>query len=166
MNTYTLGFLFKNKKIILAKKKRKIGVDKWNGYGGRVEENEDKIESLAREIEEECGAIIEKEKCKELGFVDFYFKGKDELNQRVYIYRIDGFSGEPKETEEMGKPEEFDFNKIPYNEMMKGDENFIPFVLANKKFKGEIHFSENGEKLINCIFIEIANEGDREIKLR
>ena len=40
----TLGFLFKNGKIILAKKKRKFGVDKWNGYGGVVEENETKIE--------------------------------------------------------------------------------------------------------------------------
>lgn len=166
MKIYTLGFLFRNGKIILAKKKRKIGVGKWNGYGGRVEEEEDKPECLVREITEECKVIVEKEKCKELGYIDFYFKDKDELNQRVYIYRIDEFLGEPKETEEMGRPEEFDTNKIPYSEMMVGDDKFIPFVVEGKKFRGEIYFSENGETLTRCVLVEIANEKTNEIKIK
>ncbi len=160
----TLGFLFKNGKIILAKKKRKFGVDKWNGYGGVVEENETKIECLVREIKEECGVVIELEKCKELGFVDFEFEGKGERNMKVYMYRVDEFSGKPKESEEMGEPKEFDINKIPYHEMIIGDEKFMPFIIEGKKFKGRIVFSENGERLLECVIVEIPDEKS-EIKM-
>lgn len=166
MRTYTLGFLFKNGKIILAEKKRKIGVGKLNGYGGGVEEGEDKLECLAREIREECGVIVEKDKCKELGYVNFRFENKDELNQKVFVYRIDDFLGEPKETEEMGKPVEFNIDQIPYDEMMLGDDRFIPFVVEGKKFNGEVCFSENGEKLLKCVMVEIIGEKANEIKAR
>ena len=165
MKTYTLGFLFRSGKIILAIKKRKIGIGKFNGYGGRVEGEENKSESLVREIKEECEVVVEKEKCKELGWIDFHFKGKDDLNQKVYIFRVDEFSGEPKETQEMGKPEEFDVDKIPYDKMMVGDDKFIPFVVQGKKFKGEIYFSENGETIVKCVLSEIVNENN-EIKMK
>jgi hypothetical protein len=56
--------------------------------------------------------------------------------------------GEPEETEEM-KPEWFDLDKIPYHEMWKGDDQWIPKVIENKKFKGEIHFSNEGENLVS-----------------
>ena len=109
--------------------------------------------------------VVEKEKCKELGWIDFHFKGKDDLNQKVYIFRVDEFSGEPKETQEMGKPEEFDVDKIPYDKMMVGDDKFIPFVVQGKKFKGEIYFSENGETIVKCVLSEIVNENN-EIKMK
>ncbi len=168
MKTYTLGFLFKDGKIILAKKKRKIGMDKWNGYGGRQEEGEDLLTCLCRETAEECGVTIDKENIKELGLIDFYFDDNTEISQKVYIYRIDEFSGYPKKTDEMGEPEEFDGEKkkIPYEDMMLGDDKFIPFVLASKKFKGEVHYSENGEKMISCVLTEIRGENNNEIKLK
>lgn len=150
MKTYTLGFLFRNGKIILAEKKRKIGVGKLNGYGGRVEEGENRLECLVREIQEECLVVVVKEDCKELGYIDFYFQNKEGF-LRVYMYRIDSFIGEPQETEEMSKPEEFDMNQLPYERMMVGDDKFVPFVVAGKKFKGEVHFSESGEKLVSCV---------------
>ncbi len=150
MKTYTLGFLFRNGKIILAEKKRKIGVGKLNGYGGRVEEGEDRAECLIRELHEECLVIVVKEDCRELGYIDFHFQNSEGF-LRVYMYRIDNFICEPVETEEMGVPKEFDVNKIPYDKMMVGDDKFIPFVVENKKFKGEVHFSANGEKLVSCV---------------
>lgn len=165
MKICTLGFLFKGKKIILAKKKRKIGAGKWNGYGGGVEEEEDKFACLAREIKEECGVIVEKSKCDELGYIDFYFKDNQEWNQRVFIYRIDEFIGEPKETAEMGEPKEFDSDKIPYEEMLIGDEKFIPFVVQGKKFIGEIHFSEKNKELTKCVLVENFKE-NQEIKIK
>lgn len=148
--TYTLGFLFKNGKIILAAKKRKIGVGKLNGYGGRVEEGEDRIACLMREMHEECGVILERENCDELGYIDFYSQHNDGP-VRVYMYKIDDFLGDPKETEEMGKPEEFDINKIPYERMMPGDNKFVPLVIQGKKFKGEIRFSPDGEKIASFV---------------
>ncbi|MBI2627569.1 NUDIX domain-containing protein [Candidatus Nomurabacteria bacterium] len=166
MTTCTLGFLFKNGKIILAKKKRKFGVDKWNGYGGVMEKGETKAKCLARETKEECGVIIRLEKCKELGYIVFSFEGKSERDMKVYMYRVDEFLGEPEESEEMGEPREFDVDKIPYNEMIVGDDKFIPFVVEGKKFEGRIYFSENGEKLLRYKVFEIKNDKDNEIKLK
>ena len=150
MKTYTLGFLFRDGKIILAEKKRKIGVGKLNGYGGRVEEGEEKIGSLIRELGEECGVVVEMGNCNELGHIDFYFDNT-EVSLRVYMYRIDKFYGEPVETEEMGEPEDFNVNEIPYHRMMVGDDKFVPFVVAGKKFKGEVHFSPDGEKIVSYV---------------
>ncbi len=155
MKEYTLGFLFKGEKIILAKKKRKFGVGKWNGYGGRIEEGENLEECLIRETEEECKIKLDIENCKKLGLVDFHFENQDQKNQKVYIYRIDKFEGEPKETDEMGKPEEFDVNEIPYHEMIIGDDKFIPFVVENKKFEGKVYFDEKGEKILKYDFNEL-----------
>ena len=169
MKTYTLGFLFKNKNtIILAKKMRKgkVGEGKYNGYGGRIEEGEEKIECLVRETEEECGVELDKENCKELGLVDFHFENKEDIGQRVYIYRIDDYEGEPKETEEMGNPQEFDVSKIPYEEMMLGDDEFVPFVVKGKRFEGKVNFNEDGSKLLSCEIKEIKDEKTNEIKMK
>ena len=37
---YILELILKQKKILLAMKKRGFGSGKWNGYGGKVKENE------------------------------------------------------------------------------------------------------------------------------
>lgn len=37
---YTLIVVKKNDQVLLGYKKRGLGVDKWNGFGGKVEEGE------------------------------------------------------------------------------------------------------------------------------
>ncbi len=150
MKTLTLALLFRDGKILLAMKKRKFGSGKWNGYGGKLEEGEEPIDGIIREIKEESNLDIEKSLFKKLGFIDFFFNDKEEWNQKVIIYRVDDFVGEPEETEEM-MPRWFKIDEIPYNEMWKGDDQWLPYVINNKKFKGEVHFSENGDKLVSCV---------------
>ena len=147
MTEATLGFLFRDGKIILAKKKRKIGVGKWNGYGGKVDPGEDRISSLVRETYEESGLLLEKEKCRELGYMDFVFPAS-EKSMRVFIYRIDEFSGFPVETEEMGEAKEFDLSRLPYEEMMLGDDKFMPYVLEGSGFTGVMHFNPTGDEIL------------------
>ena len=150
MKILTLAVLFRGDKILLAMKKRKFGAGKWNGYGGKLDENESPIDGIVREIKEESGLEVAKEDCKELGFMDFYFDDKPEFDQRVIIYRVDNFVSEPQETEEM-MPKWFDISEIPYDEMWVGDDQWLPYVITGKKFKGEIHFSNGGEKLVSCV---------------
>ena len=149
MRTCTLVFLFQENKILLAMKRRRFGVGKWNGYGGKMNEGEKPIDAIVREVKEESNLDIPKEAFKELGYIDFYFDDKEEWNQSVIIYRVDDFVGEPEETEEM-MPKWFDLDKIPYHEMWKGDDVWLPKVVNNEKVGGEIHFSESGEKLVSC----------------
>ena len=150
MKTLTLALLFRDDKILLAMKKRKFGVGKWNGYGGKLEDGETPIEGVVREVKEESNLDIPKELFKELGYMDFYFDDKAEWNQRVIVYRVDNFVGEPEETEEM-MPKWFPVSEIPWDEMWKGDDQWIPYVVENKHFAGTVHFSESGEKLVSCV---------------
>lgn len=164
----TLGFLFKEngKIIILAKKKRKIGVGKLNGYGGKFEEGENKDTCMVRELAGESGVIVEKEDCKYLGEMTFHNEGKKGMIMRVYMYRIHAYFGEPKETEEMGPPHEFDISTIPYDEMMLGDDKFMPFILEGKKFTGEMYYSADGKEIIKFFVNEIIDEKMSEIKMK
>lgn len=146
MKNLTLSFLFKDGQILLAMKKRGFGDGKWNGYGGKVEEGESIEEGAIREILEEGNVKVQKEDLENFGVIDFYFSDKPEYNQRVYIYKILKWEGEPEETEEM-KPEWFDFDKIPFDKMWVGDDQWLKRVIKGEKVFGEIHFDEEGKKL-------------------
>ena len=149
MKNLTLSFLFKDEKILLAMKKRGFGDGKWNGYGGKVEEGEGIEEAAVREIHEEGNVIVKKEDLENVGVIDFYFPDKPDWNQRVHIYKILKWQGEPEETEETEemKPEWFDFDKIPFDKMWAGDDQWLKRVIKGEKVFGEIHFDEEGKKL-------------------
>lgn len=146
MKNLTLSLLFKDNQILLAMKKRGFGDGKWNGYGGKVEAGESIEEAAIREIQEEGNVIVQKEDLESFGFIDFYFSDKPEQNQRVHIFKVTKWKGEPEETEEM-KPEWFSFDKIPYDKMWVGDDQWISKVIQGEKVFGEIHFDEGGKKL-------------------
>jgi ADP-ribose pyrophosphatase YjhB (NUDIX family) len=149
MPNLTLAFLFQDNEILLAMKKRGFGVGKWNGYGGKLQEGETTRDGIIREIKEESLVDVDLDSLKELGSLDFYFIDKEEWNQKVVIYRVDKFTGEPQETEEMS-PRWFSFEDIPYGSMWAGDDEWLPYVISSQNFKGEIHFSDEGKKVIKC----------------
>lgn len=146
MKILTLSFLIKEDKILLAMKKRGFGDGKWNGYGGKLAEGESIEDGAVREIQEEGNVAVQKEDLLPLGVIDFYFSDKPEWDQRVHIFRVEKWMGEPEETEEM-KPEWFAFDKIPWESMWKGDDSFITKVIAKQTFSGTITFGEEGKKL-------------------
>ncbi len=43
------------KEILLGMKKRGFGKGKWNGFGGKVSQNESVLEGAQRELQEEAG---------------------------------------------------------------------------------------------------------------
>lgn len=138
----TLCFLIKENKILLAMKKRGFGKDKWNGYGGKNQENEKIRKTAKRETLEEIGAkIIKMEK---MAVLIFKFTNNPEWNQKCFVYRAIEWIGKPKESEEM-KPKWFDFEKIPYEKMWSDDKIWLPKILENKKVRAKFWFNENGE---------------------
>ncbi len=147
MKITTLAYLFRGDKMLLGMKRRSFGVGKWNGYGGKLEEDESPLDAVIREVREECSVIANKDECTELGYIDFFFDDKEEWNQRVIVYRIDKFLGEPVETEEM-IPAWFEVSKLPYEKMWTSDKIWLPKVVKRETFTGEIHLGNTGEKLI------------------
>ena len=147
MKELTLVLFRRQGEILLAMKKRGFGMGKWNGYGGKLHEGESLEHAAIREVKEESGIQIVESDLKRIGVLDFYFTDKEEWNQRVHVYMVENFTGEPIETEEM-KPKWFKDTEITYPEMWAGDDAWFTYLIRYEKFVGEIHFSEEGKKVV------------------
>ncbi len=134
----TLLIVQKNNRVLLGMKKRGFGAGRWNGFGGKVEPSETIEAAARREVKEEAG--IEVNGLEKMGVINFDFKNKPGILQ-VNIFKSVDFSGEPAESEEM-KPQWFDLDKIPFNEMFPDDIHWMPLFLADKKFTGRFLFGE------------------------
>lgn len=87
---YTLVLIREGSRVLLGLKKRGFGAGKWNGFGGKVQENE-RIEAAAkREVKEECGlAVLDLSK---LAVITFEFVG-DPILMEVHVFTTKNFSG-------------------------------------------------------------------------
>jgi 8-oxo-dGTP diphosphatase/2-hydroxy-dATP diphosphatase len=140
----TLCCLKKDGKILLGMKKRGFGAGRWNGFGGKLKENESIEQAAKRETAEECGIKITE--LDKVGILNFEFEGNLGILE-VNIFSIQRYSDEPRETEEM-KPQWFSFAEIPFTEMWPDDKFWIPLFLEDKKFKGQFLFDKNGDKIL------------------
>ena len=109
-----------------------------------------------RELYEEVGIIPEE--MPKLGIISFSFEG-DSKTLEVHIFRIDAFSGEPTESEEMN-PKWFAYTEIPFSQMWPDDEYWFPYLLAKKKFTASFHFdkpstAEYSSKILNMQIKEV-----------
>ena len=134
----TLCVVHQNSRVLLGMKKRGFGIGRWNGFGGKVEFGETIENAAKRELKEEAG--IEAENIEKFGLIDFEFKGNPEILE-VHIFKINNFSGNLVESEEM-RPQWFDLDKIPFNQMWPDDIYWMPLFLSGKKFQGKFLFGE------------------------
>ncbi|HEC65630.1 MAG TPA: 8-oxo-dGTP diphosphatase [bacterium] len=148
MRDVTLCFLINQNKqqILLAMKKRGFGKGKWNGIGGKVETKRDRnIKAAAvREIKEEIDVVVEN--LTKVAEITFTFPTKSEYSQKVHVYFVYVWEGEPQESEEM-KPKWFGLDGIPYDKMWEGDATWFPTILEGKYVTAELRYSEDGELL-------------------
>lgn len=127
----TLCFIHQHPRILLGMKKRGLGKDKWNGFGGKVE-IETAEDAVRREVAEECGVVVKD--LEKVGILDFAWQGNPETLQ-VHVFKAGSFSGEPVETEEM-KPKWFFADEIPFSDMWQDDVYWMPMLLSGRKFHG------------------------------
>lgn len=147
----TLLFLRREDEILLAMKKRRFGEGKWNGVGGKVDEDESIEEAAIRECQEEVGV-----RALSLAHVaDLHFFQEPEthptMNSDCTVFLCHSWEGEPVETEEM-LPKWFNVSRIPYDEMWTDDRLWLPRVIEGERIKGEFIFDQND----NFISHEVA----------
>lgn len=143
----TLGLIKEGDKLLLGMKKRGFGQGRWNGFGGKLQNEETIEQAMIREFKEEVNIDVKEH--RKLGVIEFEFLGKEEIIE-VHIFKILDYSGSPKESEEM-KPEWFNLKSIPYNEMWPDDKYWLPLFLEGKNFKGKILFKDPNTILDNTI---------------
>jgi mutator protein MutT len=151
MRHATLCIVREGDKILLGMKKKGFGSGKYNGFGGKVEQNETVESAAVRELREESGLIANS--VKKLAELTFKFPHKEEWNQIVHVYVTDSWMGSPVETEEMS-PEWFSVDSIPYLKMWVDDEHWLPYVLAGKFVTGTFVFSQNETILEKEVFVK------------
>lgn len=141
LNQSTLCFLIKDKKVLLAMKKRGFGKGRWNGAGGKLNDAETIKQAAIRETREEIGVVVKQ--MERVAVLNFYFPKNSDWNQRVTVFMVKKWKGEPFETEEMAAPKWFYINKLPFKSMWSDDAYWLPQVLKGKKVKAGFLFGEN-----------------------
>ena len=130
----TLSMIHDDKKVLLAMKKRGHGVGKWNGYGGKINDGETVEQAMVRELQEESGLLATE--FEKRGIISFDDQNNGDIIE-MHIFRINRFTGEAVETEEMA-PKWFDLVDIPYNEMWESDKKWLPIYFNDDKFIGNV----------------------------
>lgn len=150
-----VGIIYQPPRVLLGlKKEGKMGVGKWNGFGGHIEDGETVEEGIKREVKEESDVTVIN--MTKVGFMEFEFANEPEKIMEMHIFLIHDFVGQPRETEEM-KPMWFDEKDIPYDDMWTVDRFWLPQVLAGKKIRGRALYDD--KKLM-----EIINKEIREVE--
>ncbi|TFK49363.1 hypothetical protein OE88DRAFT_1662886 [Heliocybe sulcata] len=148
---YTNAFIVQHdkKRILLGLKKRGFGKDKYNGFGGKVEEGETSAEAAVRELQEEAGITAALEYS---GTMLFFSEGAD-FAYHIDYYSAGTYEGTITESEEM-RPEWFAIPdatvaessalpSIPFQQMWDDDGIWFPLLLAKRKFNGRVDFRLN-----------------------
>lgn len=155
----TLVFLIKKSQgeitdICIAMKKRGFGMNRWNGVGGKVDDQKETIEDAAkREAEEEID--ISAKELNKVAELLFYFPHNPAWDQMVHVYFAESWDGEPKESEEMN-PKWFSLDEIPFQDMWPDDIFWLPEVMKGNLLKAMFKFGEND--VIQDKEINIVNE--------
>ncbi|KAJ7484623.1 NUDIX hydrolase domain-like protein [Mycena latifolia] len=139
---YTNVFLIQGDKLLLGYKKRGLGIHKYNGFGGKVEPNESTLNAAKRELQEEAGITAPLEHAGTLLFVVPGSKWA-----HIDIFRTEEYSGTITESDEM-RPEWFNTNQIPFDNMWDTDRYWLPLLLAKQPFSGRADYEKNGEAFI------------------
>ncbi|XP_015788115.1 7,8-dihydro-8-oxoguanine triphosphatase-like isoform X2 [Tetranychus urticae] len=119
-----------NNQVLLGYKKRGFGVDKWSGFGGKVDIGEDIEVSVKRELFEESSLIAEE--IVKVGILCFDSDTYSCVHE-AHVFQVPKFSGNPTESDEM-KPKWFPIDSIPYDQMWRDFQYWWPYFRKGQLF--------------------------------
>lgn len=117
---------------------------KWNGLGGKCEEDESPLEAAQREVQEESGLELSSSQLKLLGVLQFpNFKAHKNEDWIVFVFNAELEREDSREPHSLCT--EGALHWIPAKDLLKlnlwpGDLHFIPYVLESKPFGGTIWY--------------------------
>ena len=120
--------------------------------GGKVNDGEGVISAAKRETKEEIG--VEVKSIEKVAELDFYFSHNPDWNQKVIVFEVREWEGEPKEGEEMN-PSWYGLDEIPYDSMWVDDILWLPKVLEGKKLNAGFLFNEK-EEIVDYMLKELS----------
>lgn len=133
----TIGVSIREGKVLMGDKERGKGAGLLNFPGGHFDPTKDKDPDacIMREFPEEIGVKITS--MIKLGIMTFRFEKKD-YQVELHIYRIDNYQGTPRDIpgQDLRNPRYLELNQTTYDNMWKGDAQWMPTFLRGKLFRG------------------------------
>ena len=146
----TLMFIIKDGQILLIEKKRGLGAGKINGPGGKIDPGESALDAAIRETQEEL--CITPHTPRKIG--ELRFSMSDCPDILCHVYRSDGWTGTPTETDE-AVPVWTALEAIPYHRMWEDDRHWLPLLINGETFLGKFVFE--GERMLwKCLTTGIS----------
>ncbi len=142
--------------ILLGMKKRGFGEGKFNGFGGKVKNDESSELAAVRELYEEASVKIEEKNLIKMAELTFIFTDKSDWDNKMMTYIVYDWEGEAKESEEM-KPLWFNVDNLPFDLMWVDDPNWLPKILSGKKIRATFNFTSDGKIIKDFNLEEIEN---------
>ena len=119
---------------------------KWNGLGGKLEDDEDVASGMCREIREEAG--IEVTSLALRGTVSWPGFGPDGEDWLGFIFVVDGWTGAPLDANDEGSLEWVPLEALtsdpPWLDLWPGDRWFLPLVFSrdSRQFHGLMPYAD------------------------
>lgn len=153
-DTSLVYLLDRENRVLLGRKRRGMGVGKWNGFGGKIEPGETMRQCAVREFREESGLEVRPEDLDLMA--DLYFDQPSDgtWSHGGMVYFVRRWQGVPRLSEEM-EPRWFSLDQLPYEEMWEADRIWLPRLLAGKQLRGTILFAPDGDHVIDSVFQEV-----------
>lgn len=114
----------------------------YNGLGGKLDPGEDVAAGMRREIREEAG--IEVTSLALRGTISWPGFGRAGEDWFGFLFRIDGFTGEPHAGNHEGTLEWIPVTRLPAIPMWPSDQHFLPMVFDDdpRPFHGCMPFDQ------------------------
>ena len=141
-------------RVLLGRKRRGMGVGKWNGFGGKIEPGETMRQCAVRELREESGITVRPEDLDLAADLYFDLPSDGRWSHGGMVYFVRKWQGVPHLSEEM-EPRWFSLDQLPYEEMWEADRIWLPQLLAGKQLRGTNLFAPDGDHVIQSIFQEV-----------
>jgi 8-oxo-dGTP diphosphatase len=145
----TLGYVFSpdGQKVLLVHRTGRANdahFGKYNGLGGKLEQDEDVAAGMRRELREEAG--IEATTLQLAGTVSWPGFGKQGEDWFGFVFRVLTFMGTPKPVGPEGPLEWVEIGRVLDLPLWEGDRHFLPFVFdpSAPPFHGVMPYS-NGK---------------------
>ena len=141
-------------RVLLGRKRRGMGVGKWNGFGGKIEAGETMRQCAVRELQEESGIRVRPEDLELMADLYFDQPADGQWSHGGMVYFARKWEGTPRLSDEM-EPRWFRLEELPDDEMWQADCIWLPALLDGKQLRGTILFAPDGDKVIHSLFQEV-----------
>lgn len=132
--------------VLLGRKLTGLGLGRWVGPGGKVEEGETLVEAAIRELEEEVGLIAHPDDLEPIARLDYPFPGRPHLSQRSHAYRLRRFSGAVRASEELS-PKWWPLLELPLEDMWSDAKLWLPRALSGQYCQATITIGDRDDVL-------------------